>query len=65
MVLSTFPSLNLETLTNREYSQFFEQAFNMTNFRLNGKIELQNESDKQKDIKEEFEDLGGEEWLNN
>ena len=37
----------------------------MTNFRLNGKIELQNESDKQKDIKEEFEDLGGEEWLNN
>ena len=44
-----------------EYRNLMSQAFNLTNFKLNGKIDLETEEDKQKrllkDLKEKRPDL--------
>lgn len=41
----------------REYNTYLSQAFNMKNFDLNGKIELQTAFEKSEELKREVKEL--------
>lgn len=55
--MSTYPGVDINKITERNYIALFEQSFNMINARLNGKIEHETERDKRKRLKEEFRKL--------